>query len=78
MTKFDIRVEMRAHAPGQAPAHSKVVPFCSEAKNTGSTPHGPFPLIVVLGIQPYVQMLEEEENEGRDLLSCILEGRNVT
>lgn len=70
------RVEMRAQAPGQTPTHSKVVPFCSEAKNTGSTPHGPFPLIVLLGIQPSVQKLEEE-NEGRGLFSCILEGRNT-
>lgn len=63
--KFEVRVGMRARAPGQAPTHSKVVHFCSEAKNTGSTPHGPFPLIVLLGIQPCVQKLKEEENEVR-------------
>lgn len=58
--------------------HFEVVHFCSEAKNTGSTPHGPFPLIVLLGIKPCVQKLEGKENKRRGPFSCIQEDRKVT
>lgn len=85
MMKFGIKVGMRAtrggmraQTPGQAPTHFEVVHFCSEAKNTGSTPHGPFSLIVLLGIKPCVQKLEGKENKRRAMFSCIRENRKLT
>lgn len=62
---------------GQALTHLEVVHFCSEAKNPCSTPHGPFTLIVLLGVKPCVQKLEGNENERRGLFDCIPEDRKV-
>ena len=66
-----------AQVPGQAPNYLEVIHRCGKSKNMGSTLHGPFPLFVFLGIKPWVQKLEGEEDKGRGLLSCIPEDRQV-
>lgn len=67
----------RTQTSGQALTHLEVFHFCSEAKNSCSTPHGPFTLIVLLGVKPCVQKLEGNENERRGLFDCIPEDRKV-
>lgn len=74
MMKVGIRATrqgLRIQTPGPAPTHIEVLHFCCKSKNTGSTPHGPFPLIVLLGIKPGVHKLEEEDNTRRGPFICV-------
>lgn len=68
---------IRTQIPGQASTHFEVVQFCSKAKNTGSTPHGPLPLTVLLRIEPRVHKLEGGKKKKRGPFSCIPEDRTV-
>lgn len=80
MTKVGIRATiqgMRIQTPGQAATHFEVLHFCRKSKNPCSTPHGPFTLIVLLGIKPRVHKLEEEDNKRRGPFICVPENRKI-
>lgn len=81
MMKVGIRATrqgMGIQTPRLAPTHIEVLHFCCKLQNTCSTPHGPFPLVILLGIEPRIHKLEEEDNERRGPFICVPENSDST
>lgn len=71
------QIEYEDSDSGQAATHFEVLHFCCKSKNTCSTPHGPFTFIVLLGIKPWVQKLEEEDSKRRGPVICVPENKDI-